>query len=201
MTKRLRRSDCGQSTLGQGPVDLPPNALKQWHETMSDEPSFRRRIQNKTGPTHADDIWAEVLTSLYEHLKKGGPVQGRVKGYVWTMCKNKISQHFSALAKRAELFVGGQIHLLESSFDHEHIDPSVRVEVERSIAMLREDFTERELQVFVLASAYGMTAPQIAEALREDTSAGAVRQSLMRARVKLNHPEMRGRLGLDPLSE
>jgi DNA-directed RNA polymerase specialized sigma24 family protein len=190
-----------QRVVGQEPTDLPPEALTQWRTVAVNEQSLRRYITAKAGSAHTDGVWAQALDNLYQHLKKNGPVDS-VLAYFKTICRNEVSKRFKELAERAELYVGDDTYLLDDPQRNIHINPTARVELEEAFEVLRNALTLRQFKIFVLSEGFGLTAPQIVEALDEDIKPVTVRKDLMVTREMLRTPAVRNRLlGLGPIPE
>lgn len=200
MTKHFRRRIPRQRrTLGQGSPDLPPESLEQWGEVMLNEEALRRYTRSRATAAHEDEVFVRALLALSTRLEKG-PVDGSVLAYMKRVCRNAAARHHRELAKRArEELVGSETWRLEDAAPVIDVDPTTRIELAESLQVLRNELSEQQMTVWLLAEYEGLTCYQISDALDGAVSPLAVRQSLKLARDKLRRPATRTRLGLGPL--
>jgi len=145
------------------------------------------------GRDHAEDICSKVSIAFYQRLLSG-PLNESVSPYLWTMVKRHTGQHLKELAERAEEFVGDDTTKLEDPAKHISVNFTSQVEFAETMAVLKKDFSELQLRAFVLAEAYGLKAPRIAELI--GTTAPTVRDALRHARRKLGTERVRAGLGV-----
>ncbi|MFE0453111.1 sigma-70 family RNA polymerase sigma factor [Streptomyces sp. NPDC058914] len=150
----------------------------------------------RAGRDHADDICSKVAIAFYRRLLSGplNEDDGSVASYLWTMIKRHTNQHLKELADRAENFVGDDTTKLEDPANYISVHFTSQVELAESMAVLKKEFSTLQLRAFVLAEAYGLKAPRIADLI--GTTHGTVRDALRHARRKLGTPRVGVRLGV-----
>ncbi|MFE6946071.1 RNA polymerase sigma factor [Streptomyces chartreusis] len=201
--KKNRRIPRQTGTVGQAvhPVEaLRPEAQRQWDLMIKLRPAVRNIAYRCTGlpATALDDIESRVWLALYVRLKNSGPLNskfGRVESYLWSVVRSQAQTYMVELSKRAEDFVGDDTYLLDTE-ENAHPGPEHQILADLVPAMkvLREEFSDLQLRVFVLAEGYGLKAPLIADLVK--TSKGTVRDALRIARAKLRSERVGLRLGV-----
>ncbi|MFF5287373.1 sigma-70 family RNA polymerase sigma factor [Streptomyces sp. NPDC013171] len=195
----MRNRSSFQRVLGDPPSDLVPEALSQWREVDAKMNSFHMRVRARVGDTHAGDVLSKARVKFHVHLRRNGPVGGSPIGYFYTICQNEWRDHFAQIARLAEGFIEDNEAPVEDAVQRIHAATSngltlveVRDEVSRALRVLEGQFSPRELKSWVLAEMYDLDSATIAE--YTGTSAGAVRQTVRRARAKLKDPGLQNRL-------
>ncbi|MEU0852487.1 sigma-70 family RNA polymerase sigma factor [Streptomyces flaveolus] len=179
---------------------LCPEAQRQWDQMHKLRRSVRNIAYRRTGlPAVAlDDIESRVYLAVFARLKNSGPLSrgfGRVESYLWTVTRNEAAAFLKELDKQAEDFVGDAIHLLDGG----EVQPSPEDELAvliPAMQVLREELSDLQLKVFVLAEAYGLKSPYIAKLLGGPTTKNSVRDALRHARRKLASDQVGLRLGV-----
>ncbi|WP_405761002.1 MULTISPECIES: hypothetical protein [unclassified Streptomyces] len=192
--------------LGQPPTDLSPAALVQWQKVEPHEQAYRFRVNAMVGAPHVDDVMAKSRINWHRHLRAHGPVAGSPLAYFAKICHHEALDHLASIRKLAQDYIEDNSKALEDASQHVHIATNglslveVRDEVERAMKVLQEEFTPRELTTWLLTEKYQLDSRTIAN-LTNSTSS-SVRQSVKRARDKLDSPlvqsRLRGNLGLAP---
>ncbi len=108
----------------------------------------------------------KALFNLSNYLEKG-PVSGSVLA-MKKICRNTGAQHIKDLKRTREQLVGDDTWILEDVAPAIDIDPTRRVELAESLTVLRSEFSEQQMTVFVLAE-YERFKPS-PEAIAELTS-------------------------------
>lgn len=176
------------------PADgLCPEAQEQWEEYVKMRRTLRKYAYARAGRDHADDICSKVAVAFYRRLLTG-PLNENVAPYLWTMIKRHTGQHLKELADRAENFVGDDTTKLEDPDNHISVNFTSQVELAESMTVLKKEFSTLQLRAFVLAEAYGLKAPRIAELI--GTTPVTVRDALRHARHKLRTRRIGVRLGV-----
>lgn len=187
-----------QRVLGDPPSDLVPEALRQWRAVDGNMKSFHMRVRARVGDTHADDVLSKAWVKFHKHLRRHGPVEGSPIGYFYTICQNESKDHLAQIARLAEGFIEDNEAPVEDAGRRVHAAVNGltlvegRDEVSRALRVLETQFSPRELKSWVLAEMYDLDSATIAE--YTGTSAGAVRQTVRRARAKLRDPMLQSRL-------
>ncbi|MFF3843414.1 RNA polymerase sigma factor [Streptomyces sp. NPDC001930] len=164
---------------------LGPEAQKQWDRMRLSAGSVRRRIYSRTGlpAWEVDDIEAKAWESIYRRLRLSGPLDDKVEAYLFAVVAQKVGEHLAELAQRAAKIVDGGDEILLRQPCPGPEEQSL-ADLAPALKVLRRSMTEFQLRAFVLAEAYGMKAPFIAEALGGTATAGSVRDALRHARRK-----------------
>ncbi|WP_345637876.1 RNA polymerase sigma factor [Streptomyces thinghirensis] len=201
MNRRIPRQRDTAGDASPPAEALCPEAQRQWDLLHTMRKSVKQIVYKRTGlPTVArDDIEQRVWLAVYARLKNSGPLDGRfgaAKSYLFAVTRNEAHAYVKELAKLAEDFVGDDAYLLEGkeaypSPEGELVD---LVPLIPAMQVLREELSELQLKAFVLAEAYCMPGPVIAEAL--GTTHGSVRDALRHARSKLRSERVGLRLGV-----
>lgn len=173
--------------------NLCSEAQEQWDAYVQMRKTLWKYAYARAGREHADDICSKVATAFYRRLLSG-PLNESTTPYLWTMVVRHTGQHLKELADRAENFVGDDTTKLEDPANHISVHFMSQVELDESMAVLKKEFSTLQLRAFVLAEAYGLKAPRIAELI--GTTPGTVRDALRHARRKLGTPGVRVRLGV-----
>ncbi|MER6201734.1 hypothetical protein ABT234_30740 [Streptomyces sp. NPDC001586] len=198
----IRRSP--QKVLGERPTDLTLAALKQWLKVEDKAPQFDRQVRALVGASHVDDVLAKAQAKWHRHLQRNGAVKESPIAYFYTICRNESMEHIGDIAKLAEQYIEDNTSSLEDQARRLHITTNgltlveVSDQISRALKILKEEFSPRELHAWLLMEGYQIDSSAIAE--QTDTTADAVRQSVKRARTKLESPQLqhklRGGLGL-----
>ncbi len=175
---------------------LCPEAQRQWDFFLKKRSSLRRIIYYLTGAQrgHVDDIDAKVALAFYRRLLSG-PLEEHVQAYLHTITRRHTWKHLHDIADRAENFVGDDTAQLEDAAEHVRVNPAAKVELAQAMKVLRDELSPLQLKAFVLAEAYGLQAPLIAELLG-NTTKESVRDALRHARRKLRSRRVELRLGV-----
>ncbi len=155
-------------------------------------PSVRRlayRLTHGAQATVVDEVEAQVWLAIFIRLQNGGPIEQKdsspfrsgVESYVYAVVRQKAVAHLAQLAKRAEHFVGDHVYLLEEKA-HPSAETQSLADLAPAMKILRAEMSELQLAAFVLAEAYELKAPVIADLL--GTTRGSVRDALRHARRK-----------------
>ncbi|MEU8843030.1 hypothetical protein AB0D97_28500 [Streptomyces roseus] len=193
---RNRRSY--QKVLGEPPTDLSPAALKQWQQVQSSASSFHRRISARVGASHADDVLAKAQVKWHDHLRRRGPVQESPLAYFAKICHNEGTDLLTAMTKLAEQYIEDTSSSLEDESQRVHVVKNGLTDIEnsdqaaRALKLLGSELSHRELTAWVLREMYEIDCATIAE--HTQTTPAAVRQSMKRARDKLESPLVQKRL-------
>ncbi|MGW3212848.1 RNA polymerase sigma factor [Streptomyces parvus] len=155
---------------------------------------MRRLVYRLTGGAQAtvvDEIDAQVWFAIFLRLQNGGPIEQKnpslpllgsgVESYVYAVVRQKVRAHLAELAKRAEHFVGDQVYLLEQE-EVPSAESQSLADLAPTMKILKAEMSELQLAAFVLAEAYELKAPMIADLL--GTTKGSVRDALRHARRK-----------------
>ncbi|MGX1760666.1 RNA polymerase sigma factor [Streptomyces lydicus] len=180
-------------------TELCPEAQRQWEIFLKKRSSLRRIIYYIAGARreHVDDIDAKVALALYTRLLNGPLKESeKVEAYLTTITRRHAHKHFADLAGRAENFVGDDTTQLEDAAAGFNVNLASRVELVQAMQVLREEFSPLQLKAFVLAEAYGLQAPLIAELIGGETTSASVRDALRHARRKLGSKRVGLRLGV-----
>ncbi|MFI8323462.1 RNA polymerase sigma factor [Streptomyces sp. NPDC085529] len=184
---------------GDVPTDLTPEALSQWNEVARSLDSYRRTVRSWVTPNHADDVLAKATEKFYKHLRRNGPVAENPRSYFYKVCRNAAADHLTGIKKLAEDFVGDSTLSLVDPNQGLYVAATdgmtlveVSDQVRRGLKVLEATFSPHELTTWLLREAYGLDATAIAE--HTGSTAGAVRQTLRRARGKLKDPTVKRRL-------
>ncbi|MGA5498734.1 sigma-70 family RNA polymerase sigma factor [Streptomyces cinereoruber] len=185
--------------LGDPPTDLSLTAQSQWNQISQHEKRFRGIIRGSgVGREYIEEVLSTARVNFYRHLRSNGPVSDSPIAYFTMVCKNASYDHLKGLAKKVESLVADSRSLLEDPERGLYIARSSAdlvedaEELQRGLKILKDAFTSHELTVWVLAEAYDLDSPTIAE--HTGSTAGAVRQTLKRARDKLKHPKVKRKL-------
>lgn len=173
--------------------DLCPEAQEQWEIYVKMRKTLWKSACARAGRDHADDICSKVAIAFYRRLLSG-PLNESVSPYLWKMIKRHAGQHLSELSARAENFVGDDTTKLEDPANYISVHFTSQVELVEAMVVLKKEFSTLQLRAFVLAEAYGLKAPRIAELI--DTTPGNVRDALRHARRKLGTRRVGARLGV-----
>ncbi|MDW8478320.1 sigma-70 family RNA polymerase sigma factor [Streptomyces scabiei] len=180
--------------------ELSPEAQRQWEFLYAHSSSVHRLAYRLTSLEKwaCDDIESRVWLAVYTRLKRSGPLDlriGRAESYLWTVTRREAYTYLMEVRERAESFIGHNLYLLD------HRDNAYPSAEEQSLAdlapamtVLRQEFSDFQLKVFVLAEGYGMKAPGIAELL--GTTKDSVRDALRHGRRKLRSERVGLRLGV-----
>ncbi|MEV7060823.1 hypothetical protein AB0N95_35885 [Streptomyces microflavus] len=171
---------------------LSPEAERQWELLRKMAPSVRRLVYRLTGGAQAtvvDEVEAQVWFAIFLRLQNGGPIEQKdssllrsgVESYVYAVVRQKARGHLAELAKRAEHFVGDHVYLLEQEAVPSAESKSL-ADLAPAMKALKSEMSELQLAAFVLAEAYELKAPVIADLL--GTTKGSVRDALRHARRK-----------------
>ncbi|MFB8314696.1 RNA polymerase sigma factor [Streptomyces sp. NPDC055961] len=163
---------------------LGPEAQKQWDRMRLLTGSVRRWIYFKTGlpKWEVEDIESKVWEAIYRRLLSG-LLTDRVEAYVFKVAAQKIREHLAELAERAaKIVVGGDEILVRQPCPGP--EEQSLADLAPALEMLRGSLSEFQLRAFVLAEAYDMKAPFIAQALGGTATKGSVRDALRHARRK-----------------
>ncbi|MFE2261727.1 sigma-70 family RNA polymerase sigma factor [Streptomyces griseosporeus] len=176
------------------PTDrLCPEAQEQWDAYVKMRRTLWKYAYAKAGPDHADDICSKVAIAFFQRLLSG-PLDMNVASYLWVIVPRHTGQHLKELAHRAESFVGDDTTKLEDRANYISVQFTSQVELDEAMAVLKKEFSTLQLRAFVLAEAYGLKAPRIAELI--GTTPGTVRDALRIARRKLGTRQVGVRLGV-----
>ncbi|MFC9817406.1 RNA polymerase sigma factor [Streptomyces virginiae] len=192
---RNRRSH--QKVLGAPPTDLSPDALKQWQQVQGSAVSYHRRIAAQVGASHADDVLAKALAKWHGHLRRNGPVK-EPRSYFATICNNEGKDHLAAITRLAEQYIEDGDTSLEDEAQRIHIHKSDTAAVEnadqaaRALKVLKAELSPRELAAWVMFKMYDIDCVTIAK--QTQTTPAAVRQTIKRARDKLENPLVQKKL-------
>jgi RNA polymerase sigma factor (sigma-70 family) len=184
---------------------LSPEVQGQWDLMYRMAPSVRRIIYQRTNlPVWArEDIESRVWVAIYARLKNGGPLNpalGKIESYLWTTARREARDYLEEVKQRAERFVGDdEAYLLDG--ETRSVEDESLADLAPAMTVLREDFTDFQRKVFVLAEAYSLKAPQIAELLGGTATNDSVRDALRHARRKLKTEHTGVRLGLRAVAE
>src|SRR5690606_16711881 len=194
-----QRGTAGESVT---PVEaLCPEAQRQWDLMHKMRQSVRNIAYQRAGLTAValDDIESRVYLSIFTRLKHSGPLSnrfGRVESYLWAVTRNETGKFLEELEKRAEEFVGDAVYLLDGE-NGLAVQPSPEEELAvliPAMQVLREELSDLQLKVFVLAEGYRLPGPLIAKVL--GTTKNSVRDALRHARSKLASDKVGLRLGV-----
>lgn len=146
-----------------------------------------------------DDIESRVYLAIFTRLRNSGPLDkrlGRFESYLWTVTRREAAEYLRELAERAEEFVGDATHKLDGEGGRAvHPGPEENLAVLiPAMQVLREELSDLQLKVFVLAEGYGLKSPYIAELLGGTTTKSSVRDALRHARSKLSTAQVGSRL-------
>lgn len=162
---------------------------------------MRNVIYQRTGLPAAsiDDIESRVYLAIFTRLRNSGPLDkrlGRFESYLWTVTRREAAEYLRELAERAEEFVGDATHKLDGEGGRAvHPGPEENLAVLiPAMQVLREELSDLQLKVFVLAEGYGLKSPYIAELLGGTTTKSSVRDALRHARSKLSTAQVGSRL-------
>lgn len=141
-------------------------------------------------PDDAADITQEVLRSVAGHMAgfhKDHPGD-TLRGWLWTITRNKIRDHFRRRKGRAEGAGGTDAHKQLQQFPGEVPPPSddsveVRDLVRRALNLIRGDFGEQTWQAFVQAVYHERSSTEIAAEL--GITPNAVRKAKARVLCRL----------------
>jgi len=137
-------------------------------------------------PNDAADIAQEVFQAVSLHLSRFERTsrEHTFRGWLWTITRNKIRDHFRA-AKRRPLALGGtdanaQIQQLSDNLDEElsNDDDSQCLIAHRVLEMIRGDFNEKTWQAFWRMAVKGEPSADIAADLNMNQE--SVRQAKAR---------------------
>ena len=139
----------------------------------------------------AADVLQEVFTSVAKAIRRFDPAaRGRFRGWLWTITRNKIQDHYRRSAGRPEGQGGDtalqQLAELPESWDDNASDVTrleVRSLYHRALKLIRSDFQESTWQAFWLAVVEERPTAEIAESL--GLSANSVRQAKSRVLRRL----------------
>ncbi|MFJ8273783.1 RNA polymerase sigma factor [Streptomyces sp. NPDC094154] len=182
--------------------ELSPEAQKQWEFLYANAPSVRRiAYQNTMLPVWAcEDIESRVWLAVYTRLKNSGPLDaliGRAESYLWTVARREAFAYLTEVRQRAECFVGDDLYLLDNRTNaHPSAEEQALADLAPAMAVLRQELSDFQLNVFVLAEAYRLKAPAIAELLGGTATKDSVRDALRHARRKLRSEKVGLRLGV-----
>ncbi|MEV0580942.1 sigma factor-like helix-turn-helix DNA-binding protein [Streptomyces sp. NPDC050392] len=171
---------------------LSSEAQRQWDLMLRMRSSVRRLVYRLTGgaqSTVVDDIESQVWLAIFLRLKNSGPLQRRdpaiaflrVEPYVYQVTRQKAQAHLAELAKLAEQFVGDHVYLLEQE-EVPSAESQSLADLAPAMKVLKAELSELQLAAFVLAEAYDLKSPMIADLL--NTTKGTVRDALRHARRK-----------------
>ncbi|MFD9655765.1 sigma-70 RNA polymerase sigma factor region 4 domain-containing protein [Streptomyces mirabilis] len=182
--------------------ELSPEAQRQWELMYANAPSVRRIAYQTTKlPLWAsEDIESRVWLAVYTRLKRSGPLDeriGRVESYLWTVTRRESVAYLTEVRQRAECFVGDDLYLLDNRANaHPSAEEQALADLTPALAVLRQEFSDFQLNVFVLAEAYALKAPGIAKLLGGTATNQSVRDALRHARRKLRSERVGLRLGV-----
>jgi DNA-directed RNA polymerase specialized sigma24 family protein len=165
--------------------ELCAEAQKQWDRMRKMERSVRRWAYSRTGlpSTELDDIESKVWMAIYARLKNSGPLDKSPEAYLFRVAKQQAGAHLQELTERAEKFVGDRLYLLEHETAPGPEEQNL-ADLAPALKVLRGSLSDLQMKAFVLAEAYHLTAPKIAELLGGKTSKATVRDALRHARRK-----------------
>ncbi|MBI1902412.1 MAG: sigma-70 family RNA polymerase sigma factor [Planctomycetia bacterium] len=156
---------------------------------------YRWSRQSGLQASDAADVVQEVFRSVagqIDGFQHGGP-QHTFRGWLWTITRNAVRQHFRRSASRPQA-AGGSAALehMQGIPDQEAPSSEAASEVpsgiqsdlvHRAIEIIRGDFEERTWQAFWRTAVDGQPAPQVADEL--DMTPRAVRQAKYRVLARL----------------
>jgi DNA-directed RNA polymerase specialized sigma24 family protein len=184
------------------PVEaLCPEGQRQWDLLHRLHRSVRNIAYQRTGlpATMIDDIESRVFLAIFLRLLNSGPLNsrfGRLESYLWAVTRHEAAAYLKELKNRAEEFVGDATYLLDGEGGRA-VQPGPEEELAvliPAMQVLREELSDFQLKVFVLAEAYGLQSPYIAKLLGGRTTKNSVRDALRHARSKLASDQVGSRL-------
>ncbi|CAL9677835.1 hypothetical protein SUDANB105_08146 (plasmid) [Streptomyces sp. enrichment culture] len=180
---------------------LCPEAQRQWDLMQKLAPSVRKTVFALTRSTDTvDEIESRVWLAILIRLTNSGPLDGKfgtVKSYLWQVVREKSATYLQELAKRAEDFVGDDMYLLERQEPHPSAESEAAlVDLAPAMRVLAEEMSDLQLRAWVLAEAYDLKSPVIADLLGGTTTKESVRDALRNARAKLRSERVGLRLGV-----
>lgn len=137
------------------------------------------------------DVWQSVAAAL-ARFERGGRA-GSFRGWLWTITRNKLTDHFRK--RQAEPAAAGGTdarHLIETVPDHEPPDDTGVQEsqlLHRALAQIQPEFEERTWQAFWRMTVDGQPAAEVGQDL--GLAANAVHQARFRVLRRLR-AEMAG---------
>ena len=183
-------------------VELSPEAQRQWECLYAKARSVRRIAYYRTSLDGwaCDDIASRVWLAVFARLKRGGPLDtgmGKTEAYLWTVARRESYAYLKEVREHAESFVGDDLYLLDTRDNaHPSAEEQSLADLAPAMAVLRQEFSDFQLKVFVLAEGYGMKAPGIAKLLGGTATNQSVRDALRHARRKLRSERVGLRLGV-----
>ncbi len=137
------------------------------------------------------EVWKSVAQALAGFARDRK--EGSFRGWLWTIARNKITDHFRNRAGKAEAAGGTDArHMLETVAENEPADESGREEhqmLHRALELIRPEFEERTWRAFWRMTVDGTAAPDVATEL--GMAANAVHQAKFRVLRRLRE-EMAG---------
>jgi RNA polymerase sigma-70 factor, ECF subfamily len=131
------------------------------------------------------DVWLAVAQALprFDRKRQGGTF----RGWLWTIARNKLTDHFRNRLGKAEAAGGTEARQrLETILEHEPADESGVQEsqmLRRALESLRPEFAEHTWQAFWRMTVDGLPAPAVGAEL--GMAANAVHQAKFRVLRRL----------------
>ncbi|MGL4555816.1 MAG: RNA polymerase sigma factor [Gemmataceae bacterium] len=137
------------------------------------------------------DVWQSVAAALERFRRDAG--SGTFRGWLWTVARNKLNDHFRARRGKPEAAGGTEANrLLESVPEQEpadEADADGHALLHRTLELLRPEFEERTWRAFWGMTVEGRPAGEVAEGL--GMAPNAVHQARFRVLRRLRQ-EMAG---------
>lgn len=155
--------------------------------------SWARRAD--LGDADAADLVQEVWQSVSLSLERfhHDPHKGTFRGWLWTIARNKLNDHFRARRGKAEAAGGTEACKLLESVPEQEPAEEAKAEsdglLQRTLEMIRPEFEERTWKAFWGMTVDGRSAGEVAEEL--GMAANAVHQARFRVLRRLRE-EMAG---------
>ena len=157
------------------------------------------RRSNLTGANAADvvqEVFASVSTAIAEYEVREG---SRFRGWLWTITRNKINDHFRRIQQQGEAGGGTAAQMQIADLPDYQPDESSDADdqrelsafLHRALELVRSEFEERTWRAFWRAAVEGDNTADIAAEM--GITANAVRQAKSRVLRRL-----RDELGEDP---
>jgi RNA polymerase sigma-70 factor (ECF subfamily) len=144
-------------------------------------------------PSDAADVLQEVFAAVWGGIGSFAhrPGQGRFRGWLWTITRNKIRDHFRTLAARTDMVGGDPTQLtLATAPEEADAEPSdaensreLKGLFHRALDVVRAQFEDRTWEAFDRVVVGGCTTAEVAAAL--GMSVNSVRQARSRVLRRL----------------
>lgn len=146
-------------------------------------------LQNDDAGDVVQEVFRSVANSVLR-FQRQTEQQGAFRGWLWTVTRSKIQDHFRRQAKRPQAFGGSEIRERINEVPDLEIDDSEQTiatemtgVVGRAVQLVRPEFNDRTWQSFWRVAIEGHATDDVAKDLQ--TSTAAVRQSNYRVRKRL----------------